>query len=158
MLKKAKELGVRIRPHVKTHKTIEGGLLQVGNGELAEGIVVSTLGEARFFAASGKFPDILYGVPICRYVQRQCDKRRTECKPTHAHKKNTSSSKFDAAAELMKLIPRFSVMVDNLKTISKLEQYAKENPHKIAKWSVFLSIDCGYGREGSSPEGFYFIF
>lgn len=56
---KAKKLGVRLRPHVKTHKTVEGARLQLG---AASGpITVSTIAEAEFFARAG-FPDITYAV------------------------------------------------------------------------------------------------
>ena len=61
MLERARALGVQLRPHVKTHKTVEGALLQTGGQKRT--ITVSTLAEAAFFAAAG-FTDILYAVPI----------------------------------------------------------------------------------------------
>ncbi len=54
-------LGVRLRPHVKTHKTVEAARLQV-RGHFG-GITVSTLAEANFFSTAG-FRDITYAVPI----------------------------------------------------------------------------------------------
>jgi len=57
----ARRLGVRLRPHVKTHKCVEAARLQV-RGHFG-GITVSTLAEARFFADAG-FDDITYAVPI----------------------------------------------------------------------------------------------
>ncbi|XP_044281139.1 D-threo-3-hydroxyaspartate dehydratase-like isoform X2 [Varanus komodoensis] len=54
-------LGVALRPHMKTHKTLEGGQLMT-EGTLRK-IVVSTLAEARFFADGG-FDDILYAYPL----------------------------------------------------------------------------------------------
>eukprot|EP00824_Muranothrix_gubernata_P014214 TRINITY_DN29471_c0_g1_i2.p1 TRINITY_DN29471_c0_g1~~TRINITY_DN29471_c0_g1_i2.p1 ORF type:complete len:381 (+),score=35.69 TRINITY_DN29471_c0_g1_i2:126-1145(+) len=49
---------------MKTHKTLEGARLQCVGSETAEaGLVVSTLSEARFFAAGG-YKDITYAVPI----------------------------------------------------------------------------------------------
>jgi len=56
MLGRAAGLGVRLRPHVKTHKTVGGALLQTGGRR--SGIVVSTLAEAEHFADHG-FDDIL---------------------------------------------------------------------------------------------------
>jgi D-serine deaminase-like pyridoxal phosphate-dependent protein len=56
-------LGVRFRPHVKTHKCVEVARLQVAGH--AGGIMVSTLAEARVFAGHG-FHDITYGVPVER--------------------------------------------------------------------------------------------
>jgi D-serine deaminase-like pyridoxal phosphate-dependent protein len=57
------QLGVRFRPHVKTHKCVEVARLQVEGH--AGGIMVSTLAEARVFAEHG-FHDITYGVPVER--------------------------------------------------------------------------------------------
>ena len=54
-------LGVKLRPHVKTHKTVEGARLQV-RGHFG-GITVSTLAEARHYAKAG-FRDIAYAVPV----------------------------------------------------------------------------------------------
>jgi D-serine deaminase-like pyridoxal phosphate-dependent protein len=63
MAKKAKEHSVDLRPHIKTHKCIEIGKMQIEKG--ARGITVSTLEEAEFFARAG-FDDITYAVPISR--------------------------------------------------------------------------------------------
>ncbi len=55
------ELGVRLRPHIKTHKCIE---IALGQRELgAAGITVSTLHEARVFADAG-FDDITWAFPF----------------------------------------------------------------------------------------------
>ena len=61
MAERARDLGVRLRPHVKTHKCIEAARLSV-EGHFG-GICVATLAEARFFADAG-FDDITYAVPI----------------------------------------------------------------------------------------------
>lgn len=55
---RASDLGVVLRPHVKTHKSVEIATL-IG----AEAITVSTLQEAEYFAAAG-YTDILYAVSI----------------------------------------------------------------------------------------------
>ena len=61
MADRCRDLGVRLRPHVKTHKCVEIGL---GQRELgAAGITVSTLFEARVFADAG-FEDITWAFPI----------------------------------------------------------------------------------------------
>lgn len=92
---KEQALGVKFRPHVKTHKTHELARLQLGYGiaghglrcgfhgkegkasgpnpyaSLLSGIVASTLAEVRFFAETSWTVDrqwisrILYGVPLC---------------------------------------------------------------------------------------------
>src|SRR2546428_1794585 len=56
-----RELGARLRPHIKTHKCIEVARIQTAGH--SGGITVSTLAEARAFAANG-FRDITYAVPI----------------------------------------------------------------------------------------------
>ena len=55
---RANELGVALRPHVKTHKSVEIAAM-IG----ADTITVSTLQEAEYFAAAG-YTDILYAVSI----------------------------------------------------------------------------------------------
>jgi D-serine deaminase-like pyridoxal phosphate-dependent protein len=61
MAARTRELGVRLRPHVKTHKCVE---IALGQRELgAEGIAVSTLHEARVFADAG-FDDITWAFPV----------------------------------------------------------------------------------------------
>jgi D-serine deaminase-like pyridoxal phosphate-dependent protein len=57
----AKRNGVRLRPHIKTHKCIEVGRIQTEGFDGS--ITVSTLEEVRAFAANG-FIDITYAVPI----------------------------------------------------------------------------------------------
>lgn len=53
--------GVALRPHVKTHKSIEVGRLQVRAG--ARGITAGTLGEVEVFARAG-FDDIFLAYPV----------------------------------------------------------------------------------------------
>ena len=61
MQAKADRLGVALRPHAKTPKCLEVARLQ---GELgARGLTVSTLAEARFFAAGG-FDDLTWAFPV----------------------------------------------------------------------------------------------
>jgi len=59
--RRVRAAGVRLRPHVKTHKCIEVARLQTAGHSGA--LTVSTLAEARAFAAHG-FDDITYAVPI----------------------------------------------------------------------------------------------
>jgi D-serine deaminase-like pyridoxal phosphate-dependent protein len=63
MLARSTALGVRLRPHVKTHKTVQGARLQLG--AQTGPITVSTMAEARGFFANG-FNDITYALPISR--------------------------------------------------------------------------------------------
>ncbi len=61
MQDRADALGVRLRPHVKTHKCLEIGRMQRSMG--AVGITVSTLEEGRAFADHG-FDDITWAFPL----------------------------------------------------------------------------------------------
>ena len=144
MLERAEQLGCTLRPHVKTHKTLEVALMQTG-GRRSK-IVVSTLAEARFFAAGG-FDDILYAVPI-------------------------SPDKLEEADALARQL-QLHVMVDSRAGLEALEAYTERTRGgggqeeggagdareggggKIAGgkaenvvWSVFVMVDCGYHRDG----------
>ena len=57
----AAERGLALRPHVKTHKSVEIARRQVAAG--AAGITVATLNEAEIFAAAG-FTDIFIAYPL----------------------------------------------------------------------------------------------
>jgi len=116
----ARRLGVRLRPHVKTHKCIEAGRLQRAD---APGIAVSTLAEARHFAAAG-FRDITYAVPI-------------------------APERLPEAVEIGRGIDRLSVLVDGAVAVAAAERAAVAAGVRV---SVFLKVDCGYGRAGVDPE------
>src|SRR5690348_17162898 len=61
MAERAQTLGVRLRPHAKTHKCVELGRLQLKHG--ARGLTVATLVEAEVFARAG-FRDLTWAFPI----------------------------------------------------------------------------------------------
>src|SRR5438132_177935 len=61
MAARARQLGVALRPHAKTHKCVELGRLQLEHG--ARGLTVSTLVEAEVFARAG-FDDLTWAFPI----------------------------------------------------------------------------------------------
>ncbi len=112
MQERADALGVRLRPHVKTHKCVEIAELQRSRG--TSGITVSTLAEARVFAEAG-FADILWAFPL-------------------------NLSRIDEAAALSRRV-ELGVTVDSLTAVEALEAAG-------TAFSVWLEIDCGYGRSG----------
>src|SRR5262245_64165513 len=57
----ADDAGVRLRPHIKTHKSVALAALQREAG--AHGIAVAKVGEAEVFAAAG-FDDIAIAYPV----------------------------------------------------------------------------------------------
>jgi D-serine deaminase-like pyridoxal phosphate-dependent protein len=94
MSSKAKQLGVRLRPHIKTHKCIEVAKIQTAGHDGA--ITVSTLAEAKAFAKHG-FDDITYAVPIQR-------------------------GKFDEAIEILKSGVMLNLLTDDATTIKALNE------------------------------------
>jgi D-serine deaminase-like pyridoxal phosphate-dependent protein len=63
MADRARRLGVRLRPHAKTHKCIELGRRQIAHG--AQGLTVATLAEAEAFIQAG-FHDLTWAFPLDR--------------------------------------------------------------------------------------------
>jgi D-serine deaminase-like pyridoxal phosphate-dependent protein len=101
MREKARRSGVGLRPHVKTHKTLEIARMQVG---AASGpITVSTLAEADFFAALG-FTDITYAVPI-------------------------SPDKLPRAAVLAGKIQRLNLLLDSFAALAAFEEFHRVHGH-----------------------------
>lgn len=118
---RVKALGARLRPHVKTHKCIEVGRMQV-EGQFG-GITVSTLAEARAFAAHG-FRDITYCVPI-------------------------EPGKFDAAISLAREGVRLAVITDDVAIPGPLAAQVRAGAQALDVW---VKVDCGYHRCGVDPE------
>ncbi|NXP61074.1 DSD1 dehydratase, partial [Chloropsis cyanopogon] len=99
----------------------EGAALATGGTR--RGIVVSTLAEARFFAAGG-FDDILYAFPVPPW-------RLAEC------------------SALAQRLQEFQVLLDSPQGLEMLLQ----NPLPAGKrWLVWLKLDCGNGRAGIRPS------
>lgn len=63
MAERARQLGVALRPHAKTHKCVEVARLQLARG--AVGLTVATLPEAEAFAKAG-IGDLTWALPIDR--------------------------------------------------------------------------------------------
>ena len=118
MIDKASECNLSLRPHVKTHKTLEGALRQT-KGLKDKKIVVSTLSEAEFYAPH--FNDIHYAVPI------------------------SSADKLKQVEDLTRRVKHFHIDVDNESTLKIIEHYAKT--HHV-NFSVFVQVDSGQHRVG----------
>jgi len=95
---RVRDLGARLRPHVKTHKSIEVARIQTEGHSGA--ITVSTLAEASAFVAGG-FQDITYAVPI-------------------------EPGKFRAALTLAKSCQRLSLITDDPDIPALLNQAARK--------------------------------
>lgn len=113
--------GVQLRPHIKTHKCVEVAQIQLEGQRPV--VTVSTLAEARAFAARG-FADILYAVPI-------------------------EPGKFAEVVELRKQDISLSLITDDLQVVPVLDDAAKRAGRSI---DVSLKVDCGYHRCGVEPD------
>jgi D-serine deaminase-like pyridoxal phosphate-dependent protein len=106
MTERAHRLGVKLRPHVKTHKCAEAARIQVANH--FGGIAVSTLAEARGFADAG-FTDITYAVPV-------------------------APQRLDEIVDLNARIDRLAVLVDHISVVQAVEEVASASGITIPAW------------------------
>jgi len=119
MTRRIKQFGADLRPHIKTHKCIEVARIQTAGHSGA--VTVSTLAEARAFAANG-FSKITYAVPI-------------------------EPGKFNEAIEISRNC-ELSLITDDVDVPVQLNDAAKRaNVHL----NLFLKVDCGYHRCGVEP-------
>lgn len=121
MAARMKQMGVSLRPHAKTHKCVEVARIQTAGAPAR--LTVSTLAEARAFAAEG-FTDITYAVPV-------------------------EPGKFEEAVELSKLCERFALITDDADIPPLLDAAAR---HAGVTLDLFLKVDCGYHRCGVEPD------
>lgn len=121
MQERAERARVSLRPHVKTHKTIEAALLQCSHQpEGQRSIVVSTMAEAWFYALSGEFHEILYTCPL-------------------------TPDRFEEVSEIMEICPGFAIMTEHFLKVSAMEAYCAK---KKKSFNVWLKVDTGYHRAG----------
>jgi len=116
MSDRLRHAGVVLRPHLKTAKSVQIGRMAVEGHDGR--ITVSTLAEARYFAAGG-FKDILYGVGIV-------------------------PAKLPAATEIRRQGVNLRVVTDNLLVARAIADAARDGD----TFSVFIEIDSGGGRAG----------
>ncbi|XP_078621834.1 D-serine dehydratase-like isoform X1 [Branchiostoma floridae x Branchiostoma japonicum] len=120
MAQRCHQMGVSLRPHMKTHKTIEAAEIMT-NGTKRH-IVVSTLAEAEFYASHG-FDDVLFAQPLTQEKVPRC-------------------------AQIVAQLEEFHVMIDSTSGLDAIS--SRRVPGK--QWSVFIKVDCGYGRAGVSHD------
>ena len=119
MSRRIRQFGADLRPHIKTHKCIEVARIQTAGHSGA--VTVSTLAEARAFAANG-FSKITYAVPI-------------------------EPGKFRESIEISRDC-ELSLLTDDVDVPDQLNDAAKQaNVHL----NLFLKVDCGYHRCGVEP-------
>lgn len=118
----AVEHDLHLRPHVKTHKCLEIGRLQIDAG--AVGITAGNVGEAEVFAGAG-FDDIFLAYPVW---------------PA-----GTKGQRIRRLAQVTKL----RVGVDNVAAVEALADAMGDEPDRL---EVVVEIDCGAHRSGAPPE------
>ncbi|KAL8164643.1 UNVERIFIED_CONTAM: hypothetical protein K2H54_000484 [Gekko kuhli] len=122
MTERFRALGVNLRPHMKTHKTLEGGDLMTGGTRRR--IVVSTLAEARFFADGG-FDDILYAYPL-------------------------PFDKVDVCAALTERLESFHVLVDSPEALALLQRRPLHGGKRWKVW-LKVDCENGRGLRHTDP-------
>ncbi|TDE88592.1 amino-acid racemase [Occultella glacieicola] len=114
--------GVNVRPHVKTHKSVRIGRMQIEAG--AYGITAASVGEAEVFAGAG-FDDILIAFPVWADAPRAARIRAL-------HERTT-----------------LSIGVDSEEAASQLAAAVRGAAHPL---DVFIELDCGARRSGIPAE------
>jgi D-serine deaminase-like pyridoxal phosphate-dependent protein len=129
MIRRAAELGVTLRPHLKTAKSADVARLATrgqrsGEGEVG-GITVSTLAEIEYFAHNG-FKDITYAVGI-------------------------AGQKIPTLAELQR---RHGLRINLLSDSVQADNEVAERAEAVGeRFSLFIEIDSGGGRGGVPTDG-----
>jgi D-serine deaminase-like pyridoxal phosphate-dependent protein len=118
----AAHAGLSLRPHVKTHKSIEIAKRQLAAG--AVGITVATLSEALVFSTAG-FHDIFIAYPLWLDEFKR--------------------------ASLAQVLERSSLLlgVDSLESARRIVQTGLATGHKLA---ALVEIDSGHHRSGVQPQ------
>jgi len=122
MIQKAKKASVRLRPHVKTHKTLEIAAFQ--SQDIGNPITVSTIAELLFYYQSG-FKDCTYAVPITFEKWKKLALNESI---------NLNSINF---------------LTDDLDTTISINKKASDLNTQV---NLFLKIDSGAHRAGLQPK------
>ncbi len=121
MLARCRALGVHLRPHMKTLKSIEAA--RSAMDPALNGIAVSTLKEAEYFAEHG-VPDIQLAVCL-------------------------SPDKLPRALALAQRVERFSVFTDSVEVARAMAAH----PPNSRPLRVWIEVDSGQHRTGVDPAG-----
>ncbi|MET3698711.1 D-serine deaminase-like pyridoxal phosphate-dependent protein [Bacillus oleivorans] len=117
----AKENGLMLRPHIKTHKSSKIAKMQLEAG--AVGITTAKIGEAEVMARAG-IKDILIAYPIA------------------------AEKKVNRLIELLGQEVHLKVAVDNLEQLGLLDQFMSKTPHQLEVW---IKVNSGLNRCGVEP-------
>jgi D-serine deaminase-like pyridoxal phosphate-dependent protein len=124
MSAQAEKLGVMLRPHVKTNKSVPIALLS--NGGTVGPITVSTLREAEYFADAG-FKDIIYAVSMV-------------------------AAKLNRVKDLLDRDVKLKMLIDNIGTAKAINEYG-EKFHRVFKLMIEIDVDMHRaGLSPDAPE------
>lgn len=124
---------IKFRAHIKTHKTVEGSLKQLGFGIVPQGqtissILVSTLKEAQGILDYQDKTGVTYVTDICYSLPA--------CVPEILQE----------LGELSKRVDYLRIFVDNVEHLDNLVKFGV--PPSGKKWSLFVKVDMGTHRAG----------
>lgn len=117
----AKRNNVNLRPHIKTHKSVEIAKLQLEQGAI--GITTAKLEEAEVMAAAG-IKDILVAYPV------------------------SSPAKIERMIALLNQGVDLKVTVDNLEQVKLLQKALEKTRHTLEVW---IKVNSGLNRCGVEP-------
>src|SRR5512134_1856120 len=111
MAARAREAGVRLRPHAKTHKCPEIGRLQRAAG--AWGLSLAKVGEAEVFVVAG-FDDLFVAYPVVgddkgRRLLRLADRARVAVGVDSVEGAETLAEPFRAASRVLEVLLKVDV-------------------------------------------------
>ena len=121
--RRCQALGVRLRPHMKTLKSIDAARMAIDPSH--GGIAVATLNEAEYFAQQG-FIDIQYAVCI-------------------------TADKLPRAARILASAPRFSFFLDSLETARGVADFARNRGVAFRVWLEIDSGEHRTGIDPDDP-------
>ena len=122
MAARGRKAGVKLRPHIKTHKTPIIAHMQIKAGAI--GIACAKLGEAEVMAAAG-IEDIFIPYPI------------------------VGPDKVERLLNLARWVPRISTSVDTFAAMRALNDAALARGQRI---DVIVEVEAGYRRTGVTPD------
>ncbi|TYS67582.1 D-TA family PLP-dependent enzyme [Sutcliffiella horikoshii] len=117
----ARVRNVNLRPHIKTHKSVEIAKLQLEDGAI--GITTAKLEEAEVMAAAG-VKDILVAYPI------------------------SNTAKIERVIALLNQGIDLKVTVDNLEQVKLLQKALEKTRHTLEVW---IKVNSGLNRCGVEP-------
>lgn len=119
----ASTTGLKLRPHVKTHKSIEIARRQLEAGAI--GITVATPSEALVFATAG-FTDILIAYPL--WID-------------------------ETKAAILEQVVRLSSALVGVDSVESARQLAQTGLAGSGRLAALIEVDSGHHRSGVAPEG-----